>query len=111
MLDETGTGVGAGAVQSIAHHWDLLWYLLVVIVGAAAIELRLAFYRMCKKQDKFLEKYTACQLNLPDTYVNKEDYKAENERLNKDREKRWEKYFFPHTHHPTGEVKISHPGE
>jgi hypothetical protein len=91
-----------GSVKSMAEHWDLLWFLVVVLIGVALAELRLAFYNICKKQNRLIDFHNQCQKNLPKEYVTREEFK----KLEEDRTKRWEKFFFPHQHHPTGEVKI-----
>lgn len=55
--------------QSVASHWDVLWYLLVAIVGAAFVELRIFLYSMKRDQKDFVRAHNECQNNLPNVYA------------------------------------------
>lgn len=93
--------IAPGSVKSIAEHWDLLWFIVVILIGVLVTELRIAFHKMCKKQDKLIDLHN----QLPEKYVALKEF----EELKEDRIKRWDKYFFPHTHYPEetgGGVKI-----
>ena len=91
-----------GTVTSMAEHSDLLWYLVVVLLGGAIIELRIYLRSMSKKQDELIQLHGQCQKDLPKEYASLKKFEA----LEADRTKRWDKFFFKHSHHPTGEVRI-----
>lgn len=88
---------------SLSPHWDLLWFLVVVLAGGAIIELRLALRSLGKKWEKLMALHAQCQLELIEKFVLVKDF----EELKLDRTKRWDKHFFFHTHFTSGEVKIN----
>ena len=88
--------------SSVAEHWDLLWYLIVVIISGGLVEFRLFLRKLLKNQDELKTLHTQCQVELNDRFPSKKEF----ETLLKVRAKDWRIFFFPHTHFPTGEVKV-----
>lgn len=63
------------------------------------------FTRMERKIDDWFLQHLECRERQQKEFVKLDDFKD----LEKNREKRWETYFFPHTHYPDelgGGVKI-----
>jgi hypothetical protein len=87
---------------SLAEHWDFLWYLLVIIIGGGLVEFRLFLRKLSTKQDELKSLHTQCQLDLNERFPAKKDF----DNLLKVRERDWRVFFFPHTHYPSGEVKV-----
>lgn len=88
-------------VKSIAEHWDLLWYIVVVLIGAVNGLIWRTINRMEARQEDFIRMHSACREALPKEYVTKEELKE----IKNDRADKW-KGFFRHRHHPSGEVNV-----
>jgi len=91
--------------SSTKEHWDVLWILLAAAGTILYSELRWFLRGLKKALDESIRSHNECQVNLPKEYISKLEF----EKLEKDRAKRWDKYFFPHTHYPEAEgggVKI-----
>lgn len=56
---------------SVAEHWDLLWYLVVVLVGGGIIETLRRLRSIEKKQDAQMEIHAQCRLTL----LSKEEFR------------------------------------
>jgi hypothetical protein len=89
--------------KSVADHWDILWYLVVILLGAALAEIRIFLYKLAKNQEDLKNLHTECQLNLKDHYISASAFNS----LLQERKTMWRDIFFPHTHFPSGEVKIN----
>lgn len=70
--------MAAGEVKSIAEHWDVLWYILmavlglsVSVVGVGVGETLRRLSRIEKKQDEQRDIHENCRLNL----LSKEEFK------------------------------------
>ena len=96
------TSMPLSAPESLASHWDVLFYLLVVVMAAGLVEFRLYLRKLSLKQDELKDLHNKCQFSLKDHYITKHAYQA----MLRERRAMWRDYFFPHTHFPTGEVRI-----
>ena len=50
--------------SSIAEHWDILWYLVVVLVGGGIVETLRRLSRIEKRQEEQISTHTQCRLSL-----------------------------------------------
>jgi hypothetical protein len=63
--------MAAGEVMSIAEHWDVLWYFLIIVVGGGVGETLRRLARMEKKQDEQRAIHENCRLTL----LSKQEFK------------------------------------
>lgn len=98
------------APESIATHWDLLWYLLIILAGAAYVEFRWQFHELMNDIKRYKVDHDACQRELPKLYLMVADYKEDRTLLKEDRDEKWDEWFWAHTHYPKevgGKVNVS----
>jgi hypothetical protein len=56
---------------SMAEHWDLLWYLVVVLMAGGIIETLRRLMNIERKQDEATKTHNQCRLTL----LSKQDFK------------------------------------
>lgn len=61
----------AGEIKSVAEHWDVLWYIVTLLVSGAIVETLRRLSRIERKQDEQRAIHENCRLTL----MSKDDFK------------------------------------